>query len=435
MTQICCRTTHRQIRSGNCPWCHLFLPVNQTDRRLTSHILDATWWDVSRMLVDLGDEVGKEERLTTAANLADHLEVESLEEALPALDKAVNDPLEEVRELAQQAFFRLARSAKIEQIAHYEKNLRQNPGDLVMLRLVLVLYFKYRLESEEINVIRQQQILQVIATIPGSDLAAPPLALLSPHLDDAAFDQAKALWITQVDQNVNSAPVIGNAAKFVELYDASLSEEWFRRCVHLEPGNPKWRWCLGNLYKRKGRRPSSEPETDWLAVSLSQFEKSLALAPENSTWSKLAWPSVAKAAFDAGEIHKARFYAEELIARGRQPWEINTRNNNFVRGRFLHQGNLILGRLALAKGDREEAKRRLMLAITPPVNDPLILIPETGPNASLANDLLHAGERDCVVQFFQQCAPLWTTGRDVLARWITDVQNGKIPKFGANLTY
>jgi tetratricopeptide (TPR) repeat protein len=366
------------------------------------------------MLVDLGDEIGKEDRLTTAANLADHLEVESLEEALPALDKAVNDPLEEVRELAQQAFFRLARSAKIEQIAHYEKKLRQNPDDLVMLRLVLVLYFKYRLESEEINVRRQQQILQVIATIPGSDLAAPPLALLSPHLDDAAFDQAKALWFTQVDQNVNSAPVIGNAAKFVELYDASLSEEWFRRCVHLEPGNPKWRWCLGNLYKRKGR-PSSEPETDWLAVSLSQFEKSLELAPENSTWSKLAWPSVAKAAFDAGEIHKARFYAEELIARGRQPWEINTRNNNFVRGRFLHQGNLILGRLALAEGDREEAKRRLMLAITP--------------------HLLHAGERDCVVQFFQQCAPLWITGRDVLARWIADVQNGKMPNFGANLTY
>lgn len=138
MIQICCQTTHRQIRSGSCPWCNSPLPENQVDRNPTSNILGATWWDVSRMLADLGNKACEKVRLTTAANLADHFE--GLEEAIPALKKAINDPLEEVRELAQQAFYRLASSVGIEQLPYYESELRRDPNDLAMLRIVLVLY-------------------------------------------------------------------------------------------------------------------------------------------------------------------------------------------------------------------------------------------------------------------------------------------------------
>ncbi|WP_406699704.1 hypothetical protein V5E97_12675 [Singulisphaera sp. Ch08] len=170
-------------------------------------------------------------------------------------------------------------------------------------------------------------------------------------------------------------------------------------------------------------------------MSLSEFEKALELAPENSKWSTIALPSVAKAAFDAGENQKAQFYAEELVSRGCQQFEFRANKNNVMRGYFIHQGNLLLGRLALGRGDIEEAKRHLMLAITPPDCNPLILIPPSGPNASLAKALLQIGERDCVIQYFQQCAQLWLTGRDVLARWISDIQNKKMPNFGGNLFY
>ncbi|WP_161625867.1 tetratricopeptide repeat protein [Singulisphaera acidiphila] len=385
------------------------------------------------MLADLGNKACEKVRLTTAANLADHFE--GLEEAIPALKKAINDPLEEVRELAQQAFYRLASSVGIEQLPYYESELRRDPNDLAMLRIVLVLYLIFYLQSDNVNISRQQQILRIIATIPGSELAAPPLASLSPYLDGVVFDQAKILWINHVSECADDKFIISNAAKFFALHDPSLSVRWYRRCLSLDPDNPEWHWHLGNLYKRMGRHQSFESGTDWSAVCFSEFEQALELATENTRWSNLALPSVARAAFEAGEIHKAQFYAEELVSRGCQQFKFRTNKNNLMRGGFIHQGNLLLGRVALAKGDREEAKRHLILAITPPDCDPLILVSASGPSASLANDLLQIGERDCVIQYFQQCAQLWPTGRDVLVRWISDIQNKKTPNFGGNLIY
>ncbi len=121
MTQACCQITHRQIRWGNCPRCHSPLPEDRADRNPYAGIFETTWWDASRILVDLDNTACETARLITAANLADHLE--SFEEALPALHLAVNDPLEEVQELGEQAFVRLAGSVEIEKISQYEEEL------------------------------------------------------------------------------------------------------------------------------------------------------------------------------------------------------------------------------------------------------------------------------------------------------------------------
>jgi len=46
---------------------------------------------------------------------------------------------------------------------------------------------------------------------------------------------------------------------------------------------------------------------------------------------------------------------------------------------------------------------------------------------------LDAGERDVVIQFFEECRSFWKHGPDKLNRWSDDVQEGRKPNFGANL--
>jgi hypothetical protein len=48
----------------------------------------------------------------------------------------------------------------------------------------------------------------------------------------------------------------------------------------------------------------------------------------------------------------------------------------------------------------------------------------------LAKELLEAGERDVVLQYLANCLTIWPRGEDVLQIWMTDIKNGKNPKFG-----
>jgi hypothetical protein len=59
-----------------------------------------------------------------------------------------------------------------------------------------------------------------------------------------------------------------------------------------------------------------------------------------------------------------------------------------------------------------------------------------GPDMSLAKDLLEAGERDSVLQFFDQCRAFWK--KSALERrlddWSTVVKGCcRLPDFGSNL--
>ena len=52
---------------------------------------------------------------------------------------------------------------------------------------------------------------------------------------------------------------------------------------------------------------------------------------------------------------------------------------------------------------------------------------------SLAKALLIVGERQTVIEYFDLCRQFWP--RNKLTTWKKEVQEGKIPDFGANLVY
>jgi len=136
-------------------------------------------------------------------------------------------------------------------------------------------------------------------------------------------------------------------------------------------------------------------------------------------------PRLTKAAFAADDYARAAGYADEALSAAKQGvfwWT----------GDAIHQGNIVLGRLAMGKGDVEEAKRALLAAGRTPGSSSLA---STGPNMQLAKELLDRGEADTVIRYLEECGTFWEANRGKLAEWIVLIRAGLKPEFGANLGY
>ena len=97
-------------------------------------------------------------------------------------------------------------------------------------------------------------------------------------------------------------------------------------------------------------------------------------------------------------------------------------------GNRIHHGHLTLGRIALAEGNLEEAKNRLLKAGETPGSPQLNSF---GPKMDLAKALLERGETVVVLRYFELCSEFWDHDRAVakLAEWTELAKTGRIPDF------
>ncbi|HKE23351.1 MAG TPA: hypothetical protein VKB88_13385 [Bryobacteraceae bacterium] len=135
---------------------------------------------------------------------------------------------------------------------------------------------------------------------------------------------------------------------------------------------------------------------------------------------------LAKAAFEAGDLVKARSYADQLLTMAPQfPKDWNY-------GNAVYYGHMVLGRVELAQGNTALAESHLLQSAHTPGSPQLNSF---GPNTSLAKDLLERGDTAPVLQYFTLIQNFWKMSRGKPADWAAEVQAGKIPNFGANLSY
>jgi hypothetical protein len=135
---------------------------------------------------------------------------------------------------------------------------------------------------------------------------------------------------------------------------------------------------------------------------------------------------IAKLSFELGDHGTAERFAREALAVApdyRDDWNY---------GNAIHDGHMVLGRVALARGDLHEAKRRLLRAGRTPGSPQLVSF---GPNVSLARDLLDVGERETVLEYLRLCRAFWKSERRPLDEWIVILEHGERPDFGSNLYY
>jgi hypothetical protein len=138
-----------------------------------------------------------------------------------------------------------------------------------------------------------------------------------------------------------------------------------------------------------------------------------------------ALPKLAMTAFDAGEYDKAELYGRQLLTLSA------SRPRNAGVGIFF--GNMIIGRVALRRDKNIALAKASLLAAGGTSGSPSLN--SFGPNMSLAKDLIEAGERDVVLEYFALCRNFWKSGQKKLDDWTALVKGGRMPDFDANLVY
>ena len=95
-------------------------------------------------------------------------------------------------------------------------------------------------------------------------------------------------------------------------------------------------------------------------------------------------------------------------------------------GDAVYTGNLILSQTALDKNDLAAARRYLLrAAATPGARS----IEQNGLDTSVARVFLQRGERDAVLDYFNQTRHLWPQGSQLITRWEDIIRSGRIPNF------
>ena len=317
-----------------------------------------------------------------------------------------------------------------EDAAALEEGLKTNPDKLTAREKLVKYYFKAMLTSRapELEERREQHIFWLIEHHPDCELAASPEARIDPVQFSGGtegYQRGKQLWLQQVESHPDSPRIVRNAGEFVLLWDRKLGRELLEKALLLDPSDAQASSMLAQSYVYERLMVESpEEKATWAKKALSVREQGLDKAdPEHRFY---ALGDSAADAVEAGDMLKAEQYASELLQLAQQF------RNDWNYGNAVHKGNIVLGRIALRRGDIPGAKQHLLAAGETPGSPQL---DSFGPNMTLAKELLEKGEREVVLTYLQSCAKFWKMGGDQLQGWIATVKAGSMPDFGANLIY
>lgn len=136
--------------------------------------------------------------------------------------------------------------------------------------------------------------------------------------------------------------------------------------------------------------------------------------------------ATAKAAFSVDNYTAAKSYAIELL----EAAQLYVDDWNY--GNAIHDGNMVLGLIAVNDGDISLGADDLLKAGNTPGSPQ---IDSFGPNMALAKVLLENGESKTVLEYFKLCKKFWKLESGRLDNWAASVRGGGKPDFGANLVY
>lgn len=177
-------------------------------------------------------------------------------------------------------------------------------------------------------------------------------------------------------------------------------------------------------------KPAEKKKYAQLELALLEKESSKhaqAKSKQAKVWSLVELREQSEVAFNAGEYDKAAKYADELLSKLSAD-QLHSKRY----GSHVHTAHIVLGRIALLKGDVKTAGRHLLDAGSVKGGATLSSF---GPNMALAKELLEHGERDVVIAYLKRCKSFWDMDRGKLTEWIATIEEGGVPNFGANLVY
>jgi tetratricopeptide (TPR) repeat protein len=320
------------------------------------------------------------------------------------------------------------------QAGQLERDVESAPKDFAG-RIQLLYFYSFKKSSpdglspdELAN--RRQQILWVIANKPSSGFAGEPAMWFDQKDEEAdreGLDEARKLWLVQVDAKPSDARRMYNAGEFFSsIHEFPRSEILLEHARTIDPAAYDVSFSLATDYWHDTRYSATGPERLTNAKkALDMFEEALKNA-HGKQERRFVLPQAAQAAFEAGDYEKAISWSREMLSMADQP----THGEDF--GDEVHYGNIVLGRIALQHGDVAAAGSYLAKAGLTDGNPHLDTF---GPNMMLAKELLQKGDDKPVLAYLESCSRFWKEDDGKLAKWRSDITDGKTPDFGANLNY
>jgi|SRR5579872_6158154 len=135
-----------------------------------------------------------------------------------------------------------------------EAQLEKNPEDLsARAKLIGYYYYQWMQPGEAAaKAGRRKHILWLIEHHPDSpilNLAEVPIEETGNSLaDPEGYQQARQLWLSQMEARKSDAFTLANLAKFFQMTDKNLAESALLQAKALQPQNAQWDWQLGYLY-------------------------------------------------------------------------------------------------------------------------------------------------------------------------------------------
>lgn len=290
-----------------------------------------------------------------------------------------------------------------------EAEIRKNPENLDD-RISLIGYYSWNGRTPADRQRLRTHVLWLLGNHPEHPAVGEPSVRDLPD-DPEGNRQILALWDRNLELRGDDLNVLKNAEKFFFAREPAKAERILRQLHEKEPGNQQWPNELIKLYVMFGLpdfdndRPSEK--------AAEAYSRVLQLT-SNPAARELIASDMAQATFKTGDFAEAAQFAKI---------DLQTANPAAAQ-----RANTILGRVALRSGDLNGAKQYLL--------DSAVVAPgQTGlafsPTMVLAKELLEKGERDAVVEYLEDCKPLWPRGRRILQSWIADIKDGLTPNFGS----
>ncbi len=244
-----------------------------------------------------------------------------------------------------------------------------------------------------------------------------------PQEDGDVGEQARTLWLKQVQKDPDNTRVRENASVFFRFVDDVMAGKLLRKCKELEPGNPRWSHELGQLYSVQGDRQQPESYKDWALMSLAKLETAWqsATEPDHRFHAMLRLPAVA---LQAWEIEKACYYAKKLLLSA-----ASGQHHPFSQIWADREANTVLGWYALYTNNFDEAKARLLGARTPVPDYLLSCFCFMDPLMKLVGWMLERNQREAVLEYLRREQERVPTFRDRLAKWASEIEQGLTPDF------
>ena len=304
-----------------------------------------------------------------------------------------------------------------EQAAALERQMAANPQELSARAQLLGYYFRNR----RIDPARKAgHVLWFIRNAPEAGVLEGPEGEIMPVFNPEGYAEAKEAWLRNIEEQPRNSVLLRHAARFFTLSDTELSADLLERAASVEPAEAYWARELGHIHWRQARNPRGGTDPAEAAQALANFERAHELSDGPERDSLLSY--LGMAAFVAGDIEKARAYAESMLDAVPDGWN---------RGNRIHYGNVVLGRIALADGDLPEAGARLIAAGETPGSPQLNSF---GPDMALAKALFERGETLTVIRYLELCGNFWAMDRGRLQNWIALIRAGRTPDF-SNLRF